>query len=156
MSTPSNNWVENEPSIVLCGNRNGHHSTELRHIIGQHRTQKKRKKKQTRGELRCSIRSFMYLFSRLYYLQAVMGPSWPWSNGSWIYNYLCNQCRSPHMLWVRIPLRARCTTLYNKVFPWLTNWPPRYSWNIIESGVKDHTTNQPTNQPTNQTVLICN
>ena len=20
------------------------------------------------------------------------GPSWPWSYGSWIYNYLCNQC----------------------------------------------------------------
>jgi len=23
------------------------------------------------------------------------GPSWPWSYGSWIYNYLCNQCLSP-------------------------------------------------------------
>jgi hypothetical protein len=27
--------------------------------------------------------------------------------GSWIYNYLCNQCLSPLMLWVRIPPRAR-------------------------------------------------
>jgi hypothetical protein len=26
------------------------------------------------------------------------GPSWPWSHGSWIYNYLCNQCLSPLML----------------------------------------------------------
>jgi hypothetical protein len=35
----------------------------------------------------------------------------PWSYGSWIYNYLCNQCLSPLMLWVRISIRARCTTL---------------------------------------------
>ena len=27
------------------------------------------------------------------------------SYGSWIFNYLCNQCLSPLMLWVRIPLR---------------------------------------------------
>jgi len=28
--------------------------------------------------------------------QNFMGPSWPWSNGSFdrIYNYLCNQCLS--------------------------------------------------------------
>jgi len=24
-----------------------------------------------------------------------MGPLWSWSYGSWIYNYLCNQCLSP-------------------------------------------------------------
>ena len=41
--------------------------------------------------------------------------SWPWSYGSWIYNYLCNQCLSPLMLWVRISIRARCTTLCDKV-----------------------------------------
>jgi len=40
------------------------------------------------------------------------GSSWPWSYGSWIYNYLYNQCLSPLMLWVRISVRARCTTLY--------------------------------------------
>jgi len=22
------------------------------------------------------------------------GPSWPWSYGGWIYNYLCNRCLS--------------------------------------------------------------
>ena len=32
-----------------------------------------------------------------------------WSYGSWIYNYLCNQCLSPLTLWVKIPLMARCT-----------------------------------------------
>ena len=34
---------KDEPSIVLCGNRSGHHDTELRslkHIIGQHKTLK--------------------------------------------------------------------------------------------------------------------
>ena len=47
------------------------------------------------------------------------GPSWPWSSGSWIYNYLSNQCLSPLMLWVRISNRARCTTLWDKVYQWL-------------------------------------
>ena len=46
------------------------------------------------------------------------GPSWPWLYGSWIYNYLCNPCLSPLMLWVRISIRARCTTLCDKVCQW--------------------------------------
>ena len=51
------------------------------------------------------------------------GPSWPWSYGSWIYNYLFNQYLSPLMLWVRISIRARCTTLCDKVCQWLaTGW----------------------------------
>jgi hypothetical protein len=48
-----------------------------------------------------------------------VGSSWPWSYGNWIYNYLCNQCPSPLMLWVRILIRERCTTLYDKVCQWL-------------------------------------
>jgi hypothetical protein len=51
------------------------------------------------------------------------GPSWSWSwsYGSWIYNYLCNQCLSPLTLWVRIPLRRGVldTTLCDKVCQWL-------------------------------------
>ena len=47
------------------------------------------------------------------------GLSWPWLYGSWIYNYLCNQCLSSLMLWVRISIRARCTTLCDKVCQWL-------------------------------------
>ena len=47
------------------------------------------------------------------------GPSWPWSYGSWIYNFLCNQCLSPLMLWVQISTRARWTTLCDKVCQWL-------------------------------------
>ena len=40
----------------------------------------------------------------------------------WIYYYLCNQCLSPLMLWVRIPLRwgVLDTTLCDKVCQWLT------------------------------------
>jgi len=34
------------------------------------------------------------------------GPSWSWSYGSWIINYLCNQCLSPLMLWVRISIMS--------------------------------------------------
>ena len=49
------------------------------------------------------------------------GLLWPWSYGSWIYNYLCNRCLSPLMLWFQIPLWARYTTitLCNKVSQWL-------------------------------------
>jgi len=38
-----------------------------------------------------------------------------WIYSGWIYNYLCNQCLSPLMLWAQISIRARCTTLCNKV-----------------------------------------
>ena len=47
------------------------------------------------------------------------GLLWPCSYGSWIYNYLCDQCPSPLMLWVRISIRARCTTLCDQVCQWL-------------------------------------
>jgi hypothetical protein len=35
------------------------------------------------------------------------------------HRYLCNQCLSPLMLGVRISIRARCTTLCDKVCQWL-------------------------------------
>ena len=59
----------------------------------------------------------------------------PWSHGSWIYNYVCNQCLSPLMLWIRISISARCTTLCDKDCQWLaiTWWfspgPPVFSTN---------------------------
>ena len=45
-----------------------------------------------------------------------------WLHGSWIYNYLCNQCLSLLMLWVQIPLRRGVidTTLCDKVLQWPT------------------------------------
>ena len=55
------------------------------------------------------------------YEPVIEGPSWSWSNGSWIYNYLYNQCLSPVKLWVRIQHR-RCvldTILCDKVCQWL-------------------------------------
>jgi hypothetical protein len=44
-----------------------------------------------------------------------------WLYGSWIYNYLCNQCLSPLTLWFQIPLRQGVlnTTLCDKVCQWL-------------------------------------
>ena len=49
------------------------------------------------------------------------GPLWSWPYGSWIYNYLCNQCLSP-LTWVRIPLRRGVlyTILCDKDCQWLT------------------------------------
>jgi hypothetical protein len=83
-------------------------------------------------------------------------PSWSWSYGSWINNYLCNQCLSPLKLRVRSPFMARCTQ-YNYVIKcvsdlrqvvvfsgtpvsstYKTAWLPRYNWNIVESRVKHH------------------
>ena len=72
----------------------------------------------------------------------------------WIYNYLCNQCRSPLKLWVRIPLsrgilyttvcdlsltcdRSVVFSMYYS-FMHQSIWPPRYSWIIVESGIKHH------------------
>jgi hypothetical protein len=37
-----------------------------------------------------------------------LGLSWLRSYGSWIYNYMCNQCLSPLKLWVRTLCMARC------------------------------------------------
>ena len=47
--------------------------------------------------------------------------SWSWSYGSWIYNYVCNQCLSLLKLCVRIPLRQGVidATLCYKVCKWL-------------------------------------
>ena len=57
----------------------------------------------------------------VYQTNCKMGPSWSWSYGSWIYNYLCNKCLSPLTLCVWIPLRqgAFDTKLCDKVCQWL-------------------------------------
>jgi hypothetical protein len=56
-------------------------------------------------------------FTNYHNLHLIHRLSWPWSYGSWIYNYPCNQCLSPLTLWVRIPLRRGVlnTTLCDKV-----------------------------------------
>ena len=45
-------------------------------------------------------------------------PSCTFSYDSWIYNYLCTPCLTLLMVWVRISIRARCTTLCDKVCLW--------------------------------------
>jgi hypothetical protein len=49
------------------------------------------------------------------------GLSWLWSYGSWTSNYLCNQCLSLIMMWVRILLERGVldTTLCDKDYQWL-------------------------------------
>ena len=46
------------------------------------------------------------------YIKLLEGPSWPWSYGTWNYNYLCNQYLSPLKLWDQI--RILDTTLCDK------------------------------------------
>jgi len=83
-------------------------------------------------------------------------PSWSWSHSRWIYNYLCNQYKSPLTLWVRTPFRRGYSIQHYVInfvsdlrlvggFLRLLLFPPpikltapRYSWNIVESGVKHH------------------
>jgi hypothetical protein len=109
----------------------------------------------------------MYIYSGLVETHiSKLGPSWPWSYGSWIYNYLCNRCLSPLMLWVRLPLRARSTTLSNKVCQWLAagrwfspgpsvssiNKTDRHDIAAILLKVALNTITQPTNQPQQQRI----
>jgi len=67
----------------------------------------------------CIIHTCVHYKEEKYMTNNLEGPSWSGSYGSWIYNYLCNQCLSPVMLWVRISIRARCTALCDKVRQWL-------------------------------------
>ena len=47
----------------------------------------------------------MYIIGNLYMFPLISErPSWSWSYGSWIYNYLCNKYLSLLTLWVWIPL----------------------------------------------------
>ena len=93
------------------------------------------------------------------------GPSCPWSYGSWIYNYLCNQCLSPLMLWVPMSIRARCTTICDNMCHWLATdrWfspgPPvsstkkSYLHDIADILLKE--TLNTTKQNKNQTICAC-
>ena len=72
------------------------------------------------------------------------GESWSWSNGSWIYSYLCNQCPSPLS---RSWWGAHDTALCDKVGQWLaaglvfsgySSFLHQSNWNIVESDVQHH------------------
>ena len=60
------------------------------------------------------VETNIFLYS-VWFIQIKKGPSWSWLYGSWIYIYLCNQCLSPLILWVRTSLMTRCTR-YNIVW----------------------------------------
>jgi hypothetical protein len=94
-----------------------------------------------------------------YISHTVKEASWSWSYGSCISNYLCNQCLSPLMLWVRTPLRwgVLDTTLCDKVYQWFatgqcfspvssTNKTGRHDINEILLKVVLNTINQPYSQ----------
>jgi len=74
--------------------------------------------------LSCAIFYFVYIilqYLHLLFLFRQPSWSWSWSYGSWIYNYLCNQCLSPLTFWIRIPLRRGVLdiTLCDQVCQWL-------------------------------------
>jgi hypothetical protein len=85
------------------------------------------------------------------------GPSWSWSYGSWIYNCaispistkVVSSCpvhgevysMQPYVIKFVSDLRQVGGFLLVVRFPLPLNWPPRYTWNIVESGVKHHNPN---------------
>jgi hypothetical protein len=81
-------------------------------------------KVQTSTLHKCTLCIYMYIMWSMnceQFSNDLKGLSWSWSYGSWIYNYLCNQCRSPLKLWVRIPLRRSVldTTVCDQLCQWL-------------------------------------
>jgi hypothetical protein len=108
---------------------------------------------------RASYHIILHIWVSDCYLTLNWGPSWSWSYGSWIYNFLCNLYLSPLTVWVQILFWRSVldTTLCDNVCQWLatgrwfstvtpvstTNifWPPRYNWNIVENGIKHNNTN---------------
>jgi hypothetical protein len=50
---------------------------------------------------------YLSQMSRLPYTYQNLGPSWSWSYGCWIYNYLNNQCLLKLKLWVQTPFMAK-------------------------------------------------
>ena len=81
-----------------------------------------------------------------YSLQDNKGLLWPWSYGSWIYIYLCTQSGRDvqhHVIKFISHLRHVSGFLWVLMFPPPIKLMPWYSynWNIVESGVKHHQTN---------------
>ena len=72
---------------------------------------------------------------------------------SWINNYLCNQCWSPLNVVSSNPVHSELHSIQHSVIKFVShllhlsgflhqeNWPPRYNWNIVESGVKHNSPN---------------
>ena len=60
------------------------------------------------------------IYNSIIGIKHIERPSWSWSYGSWIYNYLFNQCLSPITLCVQIPPRRGVLdmTVCDKVRRW--------------------------------------
>ena len=82
-------------------------------------------------------------------------PSWSWSYGSWIYNYLCYLCLSLLKLWVQTSRCTRYNIMWNKFvsdlwqvggFLWVHGFPPPIKLtatiSLVESDVKHIKPNQ--------------
>jgi len=107
--------------------------------------------------LKCSDSVVFFVFHFILIYCAIRGPWWSWFNGSWIYNYLCNQCLSPLYMFVSrlgevysiqryimkfvSALRQICGFFWVLRFLNQYNWPQRYNLNIVESGVKHYNPN---------------
>ena len=81
----------------------------------------------------------------------IWGPSWPWSYGSWLtttciisaYHHWCCEFEYRSGLAVQHYVIMLASDLRQvDGFLHQYNWPPRYNWNIVESGVKHHQTNK--------------
>ena len=67
---------------------------------------------------------YIFLFSKrartcVPYSSSIFLKEPSWRDRNWIYNYLRNRCLSPLIVWVRISIRVRCTTLCDNNFQWL-------------------------------------
>ena len=63
----------------------------------------------------CLFRTYLLFIHHLICHNITEGPSWSWSYGSWIFNYLRNHCLSSLKMWVQTPFMAR-STWYNTIY----------------------------------------
>ena len=92
-----------------------------------------------RRGLMCNVANSLFWRSIIYIFLVIFQGLW--SYGSWIYNYLCNQCLSPLTLWVKTPVHGEVYSIQDYVINFLRVLrfpPPRYNWNMVESGVKHY------------------
>jgi hypothetical protein len=110
------------------------------------------------GHRTSAIFEHWYLFVKYSWYVLLQGPSW--SYGSWIYNYLyatmpittkvvSSNATHDEMYSIQHYVIKFVSDLWQvAVFLHQYDWPPRYSWNIVESGVKHH-------NPHNLSIVYC-
>jgi hypothetical protein len=84
----------------------------------------------------CKMNYLPLITNTKYHLKVYTYSREGWLYGSWIYNYLCNQCLSPLLLWVRTLFRQGVLNTLCIIIPYiiyrykikvmfLQNWYPR-------------------------------